>query len=190
MTTSQNVTAPKLKRQPSREWAGDMPKGESGRIRAMGTDRNLAAGYRTNPNHILTEDEIASVRSDAASIGVPQDCLVFNEGGRTGYSDALGAITVRGDILPDNSSRANRDAMTSRAVLAHEFYGHYKYRKTKLFPGDWRDEFRASYRAAIDTPNLSIEERASLMVDAYTRAEEAGCALKKTAEYSKIVYGI
>ncbi len=189
---SKNPNVQVLTRNPRREWAGDMPKVKtaSGRIRSMATNRNLAAGYRTNPNHVLTASEVANIRNDAASIGIPDSCLRFNTGQRTGYSDAIEAITVKGDILPDVNSRNNRDTMTPRAVLAHEYYGHYMHRYTKLFPGDWRDEFRASYRAAIDTPNLSLEERASLMVDAYDRADEAGHALRKTAEYRKIVHGI
>ena len=79
--------------------------------------------------------------------------------------------------------------MSVKAVLAHEYYGHRRFRKTKIEPGDWRDEFRASYRAAIDTPALSDEERASLMIDAYQRASDAGFSIKYTDDYRRIVYG-
>ena len=53
--------------------------------------------------------------------------------------------------------RKARDAMSSKCVLAHEYFGHYMHRKTKLKAHDWRDEFRASYSAARKAKGLSIE---------------------------------
>ena len=64
--------------------------------------------------------------------------------------------------------------MSSRAVLAHEYYGHFKKHPSEYPVGAWEDEFRASYNAAVYTPNLSAEERGLLMIDAYDREREAG----------------
>jgi hypothetical protein len=60
------------------------------------------------------------------------------------------------------------------AVLAHEYYGHYKFSPSEFKSGDWRDEMRASYIAALKAPNLSDKDRAYLILDAYERAKEAG----------------
>jgi len=153
------------------------------------SQRNLAIGLRRSPSYILNDKEIESILNDAKSIGVPEDILRFNYGSQTGFSDRDNMINVRGDILPDMSSRNVRDLLSSRAVLAHEYYGHYKQHPSSFWPGDWRDEFRASYRAAIDTPNLTDEERRMLMLDAYDRAKEAGVPAKYNKEARRIIYG-
>ena len=68
--------------------------------------------------------------------------------------------------------------MSQRAVLAHEYYGHKYF--DDLFgdknplPGAWTDEFRASYNAALNAPNLTETDRMYLMADALERAKEAG----------------
>lgn len=82
-----------------------------------------------------------------------------------------------------------RDRMSSRAVLAHEYYGHYKSHPSEYDPGDWRDEFRASYNAVVNTPNLTDEERAHLMLDAYDRAKEAGQFNGYDETARRIIYG-
>lgn len=48
----------------------------------------------------------------------------FNEGSQTGFLDSERIINVRGDVLPDLNSNHPRDLMSTRAVLAHEYYGH------------------------------------------------------------------
>ena len=107
----------------------------------------------------------------------------------------LGLITSQDDTAPKPASMPLNRLMcliTSQddtAPKPHEYYGHRRFRKTKLPYGDWRDEFRASYRAALDTPNLTDEERRSHMVDAYNRASEGGAALRYTDDYRRIVYG-
>ena len=85
--------------------------------------------------------------------------------------------------------------MSSRAVLAHEYYGHKvafdKYGYLDSFPvaGSWNDEFRASYNAALNTPNLSDFDRMYLMSDALERAKEAGVNIKITDVIRRIIYG-
>lgn len=43
------------------------------------------------------------------------------------------------------------DRLSIRAVLAHEHCEHRTNRGTRLMSGLWNDEFRASFRAALDT---------------------------------------
>ena len=124
-------------------------------------------GFWKPANHILTEQEIDSIKADAEAIEVPVSLLRFNQGTQTGF----------------------RDRMSEQAVLAHEYYGHYKHHPSEYNAGDWRDEFRASYAAAIETPNLSDEDRALLMIDAYDRAKEAGIILEYDEKARKIIYG-
>ena len=154
-----------------------------------GIQRDMSNGARRSPLYHLNEQDITYVEQAASEIGIPAEALSFNTGTRTSYSDISGKINVRGDVFPDERSRSNRDSLTVKATLAHEYYGHAAYPNTKVQPGDWRDEFRASYRAALDTPNLSDEERRMLMIDAYERASEVGAKLNYTKDYRRIVHG-
>ena len=151
--------------------------------------RDMALGLRTPPDHKLTNEEIVSVKNDADEIRIPEGVLKFNQGTRTGVSDEDQAIYVRGDVLPDTSSHNNRDLLSSRAVLAHEYYGHMKMYPSPYHVGDWRDEFRASYLAALNTPNLSDEDRARLMIDAFERGSDAGIKLRYNKIAREIIYG-
>lgn len=81
--------------------------------------------------------------------------------------------------------------MSSRAVLAHEYYGTsflMMWNRNPLL-GSWNDEFRASYNAAINAPNLSDMDRMYLMRDALERAKEAGVTIKITDVIRRILYG-
>ena len=149
----------------------------------------LAMGLRKPISHILDDTEIAKLIEEAKSIEIPVEKLVFNAGPQTGFRDRTALIYVRGDVLPDPNGVTMRDKMTSRAVLAHEYYGHYKSHPSEYEPGDWRDEFRASYNAAVNTPNLTNEERAQLMLDAYDRAKESGAFTGYDETARRILYG-
>ena len=151
--------------------------------------RGMSNGARTSRLHILTESEIESVKRDAKSLKIPVSVLRFNEGFSTSFVDKLGIITIRGDVLPDLSSHVLRDRLTQKAVLAHEYYGHYKSHPSKFDFDDWRDEFSASYNAATTAPGLSDEERRELMLDAFDRAKEAGVSAKYNKTARRYIYG-
>ena len=164
---------------------------KSGKIKMRGFDnRNMSSGNRRSAYHILTDAEIASIKDDAKTLKIPQSILRFNEGTTTGFCEWDMTITIRGDVLPDSNSTYLRDRLSQRAVLAHEYYGHYKQHPSKFRVGDWRDEFRASYRAAIDAPGLNDEERRMLMLDAFDRAKEAGITTKYNGKAREFIYGI
>lgn len=175
----------------SRKAAETLKKeGKSGIINSRGiTPRTLPNGLRTSPMHILTEAEIKSVLNDAEKLKIPQSILRFNEKAQTGFYDDEGLIYIRGDILPDVQSKILRDNLSQKAVLAHEYYGHYLSHPSPFRIGDWRDEFMASYKASINAPNLTDEERRMLMLDAYDRAKEAGVTVKYNKKARELIYG-
>ena len=162
--------------------------GKSGIINTRDT-RNMANGMRTPPTHILNEQEIESIKSDIKTIGADEKVFRFNSGRYTGYNDDGDFINIRGDILPDKNSKHPRDVMSQRAVIAHEYYGHRVHRGTKLPKGSWNDEFRASYSAAKNCPNLSDEDRCYLVLDALERAKEKGVAIKYNKFIRRVLYG-
>jgi len=148
-----------------------------------------ASGRRQASHNILTKDEIETLIIDIKAIGADESVFRFNEGDRTGFSDRDCVINVRGDVFPHFESTHPRDLMSERAVLAHEYYGHYKFAPSKFRVGDWRDEMRASYIAAIKTPNLSDQDRSYLMLDAYERAKEAGIYFDYSKKARLLIYG-
>ena len=151
--------------------------------------RNMANGMRKSPFVILDDKQISQIKNCAAELNIPENILSFNTGTQTGFVDRKKIIHIRGDIFPDTESANNRDLLSEKAVLAHEYYGHLKNDPSQFRIGDWRDEFRASYCAAIDSPNLSAEERRMLMLDAYDRAREAGVPVRYNKEARRIIYG-
>jgi len=164
--------------------------GNSGIIKSRNlSSRNLPNGLRTVPNHNLTDEEISSLRNDIVAIKADENVFKFNVGRRTGYDDVLDEIRVRGDVLPDLDSNHPRDRMSSRAALAHEYYGHRANRGTKVPNGAWNDEFRASYMAAKNCPNLSDEDRYYLILDALERAKESGVTIKYNSFIRSVLYG-
>lgn len=150
----------------------------------------MANGLRTILSHILTETEINKIKEYASELNIPIKVLRFNEGGRIGFSDIQGIINIRGDILPDINSTYNRDLISQKAIFVHEYYGHYKNHQSIFRIDDWRDEFKASYDAAINAPNLLRDiERRSLMIDTYNRAKEAGIIVKYNKKARLLIYG-
>jgi hypothetical protein len=158
-------------------------------IRGIG-ERGMANSLRRPPSYVLSSEEIKGIKEDALSIGVPIEVLRFNEGKRTGFRDKSKTISVRGDILPDlENGTSARDKMPSRAVLAHEYYGHYRNHPSPFEPDDWRDEFFASFNAAFDTPNLTREERIMLVQDAYDRQKAVGAFEGYSEKAWELLYG-
>ena len=153
------------------------------------SSREMANGMRRPSTYILSDDEIKRLKVDIEAIGADISVFEFNRGRYTGYNDDTDKIKIRGDVLPDLNSQHPRDLMSSRAVIAHEYYGHRAYRGTKVEKGSWNDEFRASYVAAKNTPNLSTEDRRYLVLDAIERAKEKGITIKNNDFIRRILYG-
>ena len=152
-------------------------------------DNRSASGLRRSPYIELTAEDIVFLKDEIKAIGADESVFKFNEGNRTGFSDRTGTINIRGDVSPDLNSTHPRDCMSERAVMAHEYYGHYEFAPSGFEATDWRDEFRASYIAAIKTPNLTDNDRRYLMLDAYERAKEAGQFYEYSKKAREIIYG-
>ena len=184
--------AANLRMQPERMKAYAPKKGiDNSPVRGIieGKERNLAMNLRKPRTNVLSEDEIRRLEDERKSIQIPDNVLRYNHGYKTGFRDYDQKIDVRGDVMPDEYGERARDRMSSRAVLAHEYYGHYKNHPSPYDYDDWRDEYYASRNAALNTPNLTGEERRDLMIDAYDRAKEAGVTLEMDKEARRIVYG-
>lgn len=151
--------------------------------------RDMANGMRKPVYHELDDKEIYELTQDILAIEADPSVFRFNTGRQTGYRDDIDIINVRGDVFPDLSSKKARDRMSSRAVLAHEYYGHRANRGTPLPNGAWNDEFRASYLAAKNAPGLSDEDRYYLIQDAIDRAREAGIKIRYNQFMNEVLYG-
>lgn len=159
------------------------------RNRGIIDSRNMANGMRQSPFAVLDDEQIKQIQQYATELEIPLKVLSFNTGTQTGFVDGTKLIHVRGDIFPDKYSLNNRDLLSEKAVLAHEYYGHYAHDPSQFRIGDWRDEFMASYSAAINAPGLTDLERRMLMLDAYDRAKEAGVSVKYNKNARRIIYG-
>ncbi len=152
--------------------------------------REMANGMRRSPLEILSDEEKAHIKVEINAIEADESVFVFRDGIGTGYSEQQGKIFVSANVFrSEDESKHPRDLMSERAVLAHEYYGHYMNRNTKLPANSWNDEFRASYSAAKYCPNLSDEDRTNLILDALERAKEAGASIRYNDFIRRVLYG-
>ena len=153
------------------------------------TERPMARGPRRGSFTIITQEEEKYLRTVANEIGIPQDVLSFNTGYQTSFDERTKLINVRGDVFPSEFAANPESILSEKCALAHEYYGHYSMYPSPFAPNDWRDEFAASYRAAINTPNLSEEDRRLLMIDAFDRARDAGVKAEYNTIARRMIYG-
>jgi len=137
----------------------------------------------------LTNDEITHLKSEIRAIEADESVFVFDDALQTSYTDKDDFISIATDVFPDLTSDIPRDLMSERAVLAHEYYGHRAFRGTTVPPRSWNDEFRASYTAAKNAPNLTDKDRQFLVRDALARATEKGVKIKHNSFIRRILYG-
>lgn len=165
--------------------------GKSGIIKERKiTNRNMANGLRKSADIKLSESDKEHLMLEIDKIKADRNVFVFRDGFGSGYSDERDKIFVSSNIFPSNDgSNHPRDLMSERAALAHEYYGHRANRGTKLPKGSWNDEFRASYMAAKNCPNLSDDDRRYLILDALERARESGVTIKNNDFIRRILYG-
>lgn len=152
--------------------------------------RNMANGHRRSHLKELSDKEKSHLISEIAIIGADTSDFEFGDKLKTAYSDDLDLIIIGSDVFPSNDGSLHpRDLMSERAVLAHEYYGHKAHKGTSLKEGSWNDEFRASYMAAKNCPNLSAEDRRYLILDALERAREKGVTIKNNKFIREVLYG-
>lgn len=156
-------------------------------IREVGEREML--GLRAPAYNRITREQRRFIQQEFLAIGGNNlRQLKFNKGAFTGYRDSDGSILVRGNVYPMEGSAHPRSRMSVRAALAHEL-GHHNYQGTTLEENSPQDEFRASYWAAVNVPNLSAEERADLMYEALLQAEAMNRKIKPTWLMRKILRG-
>lgn len=165
-----------------------MPAGDQRKVLDTALTRYFANGARGSNRRTLTGSEVKKVKAAANELSIPTELLTFDSR-PTGYSRVSKKVNVGGDVFPDEGSTYNRDRLSVEAVLTHEYYGRAAFPDSSCPIGSWADEFRANYRAALNAPELSDEERASFMVDTYQRASEVGVKVSYTKSYRKLVYG-
>lgn len=172
----------------------------------MHTDycEHSAAGNRRSPFYILSDEDIAAIKQDIAAIEADEKEFVFNSVSVRGtcFLARDGKVHIKGNVFPDEHSEHPRDKMSVRAVLAHEYYGHRPNRQQYLIEDSvtsdeerdrlaslmWADEFRASYMAAKNAPGLTDEDRQYLIMDAISRAQEAGVSIRYNAFMRRVLY--
>lgn len=152
--------------------------------------REMANGMRKSPFIPLSDNDKAHLLEEISAIKANPEHFAFRDGFGTGYSDERDVVFVSSNVFPpSDGSNHPRDLMSERAVLAHEYYGHRENRGTKLPKGSWNDEFRASYTAAKQCPNLTDEDRMYLILDAIERAHEAGVSIRYNSFIRRVLYG-
>lgn len=152
--------------------------------------RDMANGLRRSALFPLTDEEKSHLMDEIKAIGADPSVFVFRDGIGSGYSDERDTVFLSANIFPSNDNSMHpRDRMSERAAIAHEYYGHRANRNTKLEQGVWNDEFRASYMAAKNCPNLSDEDRYYLILDALERAKEAGVSIRYNDFIRSVLYG-
>lgn len=169
------------------------------------SETHTAAGNRRSPLYELSEADVKFVQEEITAINANTDDFIFNSNYTRGtcFLASDGKVHIKGNIFPDEYSDHPRDKMSVRAVLAHEYYGHRPYREqyiredndtsdesiSKIMARAWADEFRASYMAAQNAPNLSDDDRRLLILDSLSRAEEAGISIKYNDFIRRVLYG-
>ena len=182
-------------------------KGERGIEKQMNVvdEKRTVAGSRRTPFYELTAEDIEFVKTEIEAINADKNDFVFNSSVTKGtcFLASDGKVHIKGNIFPDEYSSHPRDKLSVRAVLAHEYYGHRPYRKqylkedsdtspealNRIIAKAWADEFRASYMAAKNAPNLSDLDRTLLIQDSLSRAEEAGVTIKYNDFIRRVLYG-
>lgn len=150
----------------------------------------MANGLRKSPFIPLSEEDKRHLLREIEAINANPSVFIFRDEYGSGYSDKRDVVFVSSNIFPSNDgSKHPRDLMSERAALAHEYYGHRAYRGTKVPKGAWNDEFRASYMAAKNCPNLTDEDRRYLVLDALERAKEAGVSIQHNDFIRRLLYG-
>lgn len=153
-------------------------------------ERGMANGLRRSSVIKLTDNDKIHLLLEIDAINADRTIFVFRDGYESGYSDTRDKIFISSNIFPSNDSSLHpRDLMSERAALAHEYYGHRANRGTSVPQGAWNDEFRASYMAAKNCPNLSDEDRRYLILDALERAKEQGISVRYNDFIRRILYG-
>lgn len=133
---------------------------------------NVYTGIR---NEIpLTSSEKEFVTKYLTALNVDMDKVVFTDVYRTAYNEKFDAYIIGTDVKPLEKAKygvinANQ-RISIKGTLAHEVIGHREaHIKGWTQYDDVLEEVQASIRAARFAPNLSNQERITLLMDARSR---------------------
>ena len=141
--------------------------------------RTFPFGMR-QPLRNLTNEEVQIIKKEIKRIEADESVFVIDieKPRKTLYDEISDKVYVGSNVFPDLENPSNMtDKLTVACVLAHEYYGHRSMRDEYLKEDEDTsmtslDEFKASFIAYKNTPNLTDEEREMLLYQAYETAKE------------------
>lgn len=138
-------------------------------------DKRISNVYTGIRNEIpLTSSEKEFVTKYLTALNVDMDKVVFTDVYRTAYNEKFDAYIIGTDVKPLENAKygvinANQ-RISIKGTLAHEVIGHREaHIKGWTQYDDVLEEVQASIRAARFAPNLSNQERITLLMDARSR---------------------
>ena len=127
----------------------------------------------------LTDEEVQVIKREIKRIEADQSVFVIDteKPRKTLYDEISDKVYVGSNVFPDLDNPSNMtDKLSVACVLAHEYYGHRSMRDEYLKEDEDTsmtplDEFKASFLAYKNAPNLSVEEKEMLLYQAYETAK-------------------
>ena len=140
--------------------------------------RTFPFGMR-QPLRNLTDAEIQIIKKEIKRIEADESVFVIDtkKPRKTLYDEVSDKVYVGSNVFPDLENPSDMtDKLSVACVLAHEYYGHRSMRDEYLkedenTPMTSLDEFKASFLAYKNTPNLTDEESEMLLYQAYEIAK-------------------
>ena len=142
-------------------------------------NRAFSFGMR-QPLRNLTDEEAQIIKKEIDRIEADASVFIIDtkKPRKTLYDEISDKVYVGSNVFPDLENPSNMtDKLSVACVLAHEYYGHRSMRSEYLNEDTdtsmtMLDEFKASFLAYKNTPNLTNEEREMLLYQAYETAKE------------------
>lgn len=140
--------------------------------------RTFPFGMR-QPLRNLTDAEVQIIKKEIKRIEADESVFVIDtvKPRKTLYDEVSDKVYVGSNVFPDLENPSDMtDKLSVACVLAHEYYGHRSMRDEYLKEDEDTsmtslDEFKASFLAYKNTPNLTDEEREMLLYQAYETAK-------------------
>ena len=140
--------------------------------------RTFPFGMR-QPLRNLTDEEVQIIKKEIKRIEADESVFVIDtvKPRKTLYDEVSDKVYVGSNVFPDLENPSDTtDKLSVACVLAHEYYGHRSMRDEYLKEDEDTsmtslDEFKASFLAYKNTPNLTDEEREMLLYQAYETAK-------------------
>jgi hypothetical protein len=155
---------------------GALPEVESSIARQVST-----GGLR---NEIpLTKTQKTEALEYAKKLGIAKEDIVFTENMNTSYKLLFGKerMYIGTDVLPATRQGLKANSRVSmKGAIAHELEGHRVAELAgKTNTSELLEEVQASIRAARFAPDLTNQERVTLIRDALERLQKAGLKIKE-----------